>query len=89
MSTRSRSTHSTDTARRKKRGGSERTEEVSESQVEELVKQRRETLVSERQAAVERVLDEHDSLVRMFFFFKMGSERRYFRCESHSNWINS
>ncbi|TCD66274.1 swr1 complex component [Steccherinum ochraceum] len=67
MSTRSRSTLSADTVKKKGKGVAGRVGKISDDQVQELVRERRESLLSERQAAVERVLDNHDNLVREAF----------------------
>lgn len=65
MSTRTRSTYGKGTGRKNGKKASEDVQSMSEERIEELVKQRRENMILERQAAVERVLDGHDDLVRL------------------------
>lgn len=64
MSTRTRSTYGKGSGRKNGKKAQEDVQELSEERIEELVKQKREDMILERQAAVERVLDEHDDLVR-------------------------
>ena len=63
MSTRSRSTASTDAARKKEKKRSGKFGKASEEPILEVVERRRGSLVSERQDTMKGVLESHDTLV--------------------------
>lgn len=86
MSTRSRSTLSADTVKKKGKGVAGRVGKISDDQVQELVRERRESLLSERQAAVERVLDNHDNLVCLLLYLPERRSDELYRSEKRFIW---